>query len=241
LAAEALIDLPRRGIKVVLASARPPRSVRHIFEHLKLDTWQINYNGALIWDEPRRRVVNHVPLDFRTVRRIIDEARTRFPQVLITCEILDRWFTDRFDQSYTTATGRMFKPDVVAPLDGFCNQPITKLMLLGPPEIVLQLEEGLTERWNVAAVRADADLIQIVNVDVSKGTALQIVAHEYGVAMSEVMAIGDAANDVSMLAAAGVGIAMGNADERVKAVADWIAPSNEDRGVHAALMRYGLA
>ena len=48
----ALVGLPERGVKVVIASARPPRSVRHIYAALKLDTWQINYNGALIWDEP---------------------------------------------------------------------------------------------------------------------------------------------------------------------------------------------
>ena len=47
--AGALACLPSRGVKVVLASARPPRSVRHVYHSLKLDTLQINYNGAMIW------------------------------------------------------------------------------------------------------------------------------------------------------------------------------------------------
>src|SRR5215211_5391122 len=47
------------GIKVVLATARPPRSVRTYYEALNLDTPTINYNGALIWDEPRRKAVEH--------------------------------------------------------------------------------------------------------------------------------------------------------------------------------------
>src|ERR1035437_7139142 len=51
------------GIKVVLATARPPRSVRGYWEALKLDTPTVNYNGALIWDERQRRVIEHVPLD----------------------------------------------------------------------------------------------------------------------------------------------------------------------------------
>ena len=54
------------------------------------------------------------------------------------------------------------------------------------------------------------------------------------------MAIGDAPNDVGMLQLAGVAIAMDNAHGIVKAEADWIAPSNDDHGVHAALVRYGL-
>ena len=53
--------------------------------------------------------------------------------------------------------------------------------------------------------------------------------------MEQVMAIGDAPNDVAMLQTAGVAVAMDNAHARVKQVADWVAPSNNDHGVHAAL------
>src|SRR5690348_9246349 len=60
--AGALACLPERDVKVVIASARPPRSVRHIYQSLGLDTLQINYNGALIWDEPNQRAIFHRPL-----------------------------------------------------------------------------------------------------------------------------------------------------------------------------------
>src|SRR5688572_10336068 len=115
--ADALKCLPSRGVRVVIASARPPRSVRHIHAHLGLDTWQINYNGAMIWDEPGRRVLYHRPMKCSLVRRVIDHARDMFDDVLVGCEVLDRWFTDRFDQAYTTETGRLFRPDGIAPLD----------------------------------------------------------------------------------------------------------------------------
>jgi hydroxymethylpyrimidine pyrophosphatase-like HAD family hydrolase len=75
---------------------------------------------------------------------------------------------------------------------------------------------------------------------VSKAVALRAVAKHYNVPMGQVMAIGDAPNDVGMLQLAGVGVAMANAHKVVKNVADWIAPSNNDHGVHAALVRYGL-
>jgi 3-deoxy-D-manno-octulosonate 8-phosphate phosphatase KdsC-like HAD superfamily phosphatase len=71
-------------------------------------------------------------------------------------------------------------------------------------------------------------------------TALQKVATWYEVPMEQVLAIGDAPNDVGMLQAAGVSVAMDNAHQLVKDVADWVAPSNNDHGVHAALARYGL-
>ena len=126
--------MPGRGVKVVLASARPPRSVRAFYQALGLDTLQINYNGALIWDEPERRVVFHRPLAGALVREMIDVAREMHDRVLVTCEILDQWYTDRYDLSFTTETGRLFKPDVVAPLESFCDREITKLLLLGEPQ-----------------------------------------------------------------------------------------------------------
>jgi hypothetical protein len=240
-AASALIALPQRGVHVVIASARPPRSVRHIYQSLRLSTFQINYNGALIWDEPNRLVVQHVPLDCGLARQIIDDARAIFESVLVSCEILDRWHTDRIEQSHTTETGRMFQPDVIAPLDEICNQPITKLMLLGPAPMMLALESMLAGWQGITFVRSDPDLIQIMHPDASKAAALRTVAAHYGVPMEQVMAIGDAANDIPMLQAAGVAIAMDNASDDAKAAAHWIAPSNEDHGVHAALEKYGLA
>lgn len=239
---KALHGLAQRGVKLILASARPPRSVRHIYAQLQLDTWQINYNGALIWDEPARKVIFHRPIPGDLVQQIIHTAREIHPRILITCEILDRWYTDRFDQSYTTETGRLFKPDVIAPISSFCNQPITKLMFLGSSTIIPALDTKLARLFkpHVSLVRTDDELLQIMDRKVSKAVALEMVAGHYGVPLTNVMAIGDAPNDVGMLQLAGIGIAMHNAHPLAKQVASWIAPSNNDHGVHAALRRYNL-
>jgi 5-amino-6-(5-phospho-D-ribitylamino)uracil phosphatase len=228
-------------VRVVIASARPPRSVRHVYRELGLDTLQINYNGALVWDEPSRKAVFHRPMEPAVVRRVIDLARGRFPQVLVSCEILDRWCTDRFDDTYTTETGRLFKPDLVAPVDEFCAGPITKLMLLAEPAVVSELEPLVRAMpLGITVIRSDPDLIQVMDASASKGLALRLVCDHYEVPMEQTMAIGDALNDVPMLEAAGVGVAMDNAHPHVKLAADWVAPSNNDHGVCAALKRFGL-
>ena len=238
---EAFKCLPDRDVKVVIASARPPRSVRHIYTQLGLQTLQINYNGALIWDEPRQKVAYHQPMDCELVRSIVDLARDMFDEVSVSCEILDKWYTDRDEQPYQTQTGLIFRPDLVAPLDAFCNQPITKLLLLGAPMIVSRLEPLLMDGFpDVSIVRSDGELIQIMDRRASKGNALRMVAAHYGVRMSEVMAIGDEVNDVSMLKVVGAAVAMDNAHPSVKSIAHWVAPSNNDHGVHAALRRFGL-
>src|SRR5207244_3165865 len=155
--AAALRGLPARGVKVVIASARPPRSVRHIYRLLGLDTWQVNYNGALIWDEPGQAAIFHRPLAAGIARSIIDDARLLHEDVQVTCEILDKWYTDRFDPSHTTETGRLFKPDVIAPLETFCGGQVTKLLLLGDPWMMTALESAIAQAHqdHVSVVRTD--------------------------------------------------------------------------------------
>lgn len=237
----ALCGLPERGVKVVIASARPPRSVRHIYHSLKLDTWQINYNGALIWDEPQGRVVFHLPMPGEVARRIIEYARNQFPDVLVSCEVQDRWLTDRHEQKHTTETGRLFRPDKIAAVAEICDEPVTKLLLLGPPEMMSHLAPVIADlNPDVGVVQSDPDLIQIMAAGANKAAALRRVADHYQVPLANVLALGDAANDIPMLEAAGIGVAMDNAHPDVKRIADWVAPSNNDHGVHAALYRYGL-
>jgi hypothetical protein len=155
---------------------------------------------------------------------------------------MDRWHTDRADNSFTTETGKMFKPDVIAPYETFCNQPVTKVMLLGDPKILLKLEPMLLEKFSekVTIVQTDDHLLQLMDKRVSKALALKKTAEHYHIPIKQIMAIGDAPNDVGMLQLAGVAVAMDNAHAVVKEVAHWIAPSNDDHGVHAALVRYGL-
>jgi len=241
--ARAIRALPARGVRAMIASARPPRSVRAIYTSLGLDTWQVNYNGALIWDEPGRRVVRHLPMEGGAVLEIIRDARALHPQTLVSCEIYDRWCTDRFDRAHTTETGKTFRPDVIAPVESFCTGEITKLLLLGDPAIVDDLMAQLGPRWvgTVTLIRSDPDLIQIMDRRASKAEALAFVARGCGVPMTDVLALGDALNDLEMLREAGHSAAVANAHPDVKAVADWVAPSNDAQGVLAALRHWDLA
>lgn len=239
--ASALRCLPSRGVRVVIASARPPRSVRHVYRGLGLDTWQINYNGAMIWDEPAARVVMHAPLEPEAARRVAEHARGLFPEIAVSVEVRDRWMTDRVEQTFLTETSRLFAPDAVAPVSEMCREPVTKLLLLGVPGVISRLAAVLAESHpDVAVLHSDPDLIQVMHRGASKATALAAVAEHYDVPLARVMAIGDAPNDVPMFRAAGVAVAMDNASAEVKRAAHWTAPSNNDHGVHAALARYGL-
>ena len=76
--------------------------------------------------------------------------------------------------------------------------------------------------------------------EATKSSALAFLGKRLGIHAAEMMAIGDGANDLDMIKYAGVGVAMGNADERLKAVADYITTSNVEEGVAKAIERFVL-
>ena len=123
---------------MVLASA-PPRSVLPFYRQLDLDTPMINYNGALVYDPPSRNVLLHRPIPLATARSLVMLARLKYPAVLVSAEILDRWFTDRFDPSYQTETAKPQDPDVIGPVDSWLDAPVTKLLLLGQPQGLMKV------------------------------------------------------------------------------------------------------
>lgn len=222
-----------RGVRVVLASARPPRSVMPFHVELDLDTPMINYNGALVYDPSDERVVMHRPLSLRTAREIVRLARARYPQVLVSAEILDRWYTDRLDQDYATETAKQHAPDMIAPIDLWLTEAVTKLLLLGDPRRLSKIAQAIQERFahQVAMVQTEDFLLQIMHATVSKALALRTVAAELAVPRERVMAIGDNANDVGMLQWAGVGVAVANAAAPALAVANLVTADHDDDGV----------
>lgn len=240
--ARAIEKVLAKGVKVVLASARPPRSVCEIHNRLKLDTLQVNYNGALIYDTLKRRNVHHQPLVPALAQKIIKAARKADPKVVVSMEILDKWYTDHMDESLPTETSRHFAPDFVGPLEAFWHVPLTKLMLLAPPERMVKIQKVVSSKFQgqISLAISDQHLLQVIDRGVDKAAALQRVAEHYNIPASRVMAIGDAPNDVGMLKWAGLGVAMGNAWDVTRKAADVVVPTNDEDGVAYALKRYIL-
>ena len=79
--------------------------------------------------------------------------------------------------------------------------------------------------------------LEIIPGSVNKGAGLRTVCETVGIDLSQAIAFGDSENDAPMLRVAGVGIAMGNADDSVKRVADMVTASNNDNGIAAALKK----
>lgn len=227
------------GVRIVLASARPPRSVTPFYTLLGLDTPMINYNGALVQYPGTGRIVLHRPMQAKIARTIAALAREVYPESAISGEVLDKWYTDRVENAWLTETARLCHPDVVAPLARWINQPMTKLLLLGEPNRLEQVHRAITERLpeQVALVQTEDHLLQVMHRAVSKAAGLRAAAAEMRIGRRQVMAIGDNANDAGMLRWAGIGVAMGNAAPEAIDAADYLTDHHDADGVATAVRK----
>jgi Cof subfamily protein (haloacid dehalogenase superfamily) len=106
------------------------------------------------------------------------------------------------------------------------------------PSAISAWRAALADRLQV--VRSHPRFIEITPLDVTKGRALAWLADTWQIPSSQVIAVGDAENDLSMIEWAGLGVAMGQAAAHVRAAADWVAPSVDEDGVAAVVARFIL-
>lgn len=241
--AVAITEAIRRGVNVVIATARPPRSSREVHKKFGLKTPLINYNGALIHDPRQNRDLQHKPLSPEVARGIVDIARELEPGIIVDIEVLDKAYTDQEDPAFRTETGKRFKPDYVGPLDEVLSHPVTKVMLLAEMYQLEPIRKAILKRFSgrVGMMLSDGHIMQAVNPAVNKAYALAWIAGRYGVSADRVCAIGDAPNDAAMLRWAGLGLATANAFGTAIDHADIVLEhTNDEWAVGRAIEKYVL-
>jgi len=240
----ALRAAEERGVRVFLATARPPRSARPFVEALRLDEPVIYYNGALVAHPKSHATLHHHPIDPEDVKRLVRAFRKEDPKVAISFEVMDRWLTDRPGDGFLTETGAQFMPDEVGDLESFLHQPITKVLASWPrgsvdrlADIVQALFAGRLQAWPTDG----ALLLQIMRRGVGKEVALLELLSDVGLTPRDLLAVGDDMNDAGMLNLAMRAVAMGNAPEPLKRLADDVTTSNAERGVARTVEKYILS
>lgn len=236
----ALADAMRiGGARIVLASARPPRSTLGFYRQLALDTPLICCNGALVQVPATGQTLIHRPIAAKFAMQAVQLARRVYPKMIVSAEIVDQWFTTQFNEAYLDSPEFSSRPDVVAPVETWLNRPVTKLLLVGRQdkltEVGILLRQELSSELVVA--QTEEHLLQVIHKLASKAICLRSVAMQLGIDRGEVMAIGDNANDCGMLQWAATGVAMANASPRTLEAADYVTDSNDNDGVANAVRR----
>ena len=129
---------------------------------------------------------------------------------------------------------------VVPSLEPFCEMAVEKCNLPYIPPQLREKAEEILKTIPVSAVWSSSTSMEITHPEAKKGTALEALCSLLDIPPKNTLALGDSGNDESMLKAAGLGIAMGNAPDFIKAVADEVTERSDRDGAAIAIERFAL-
>lgn len=250
---EALLAAQGEGVKLILSSGRPIQGLRALAAELSLDSNDgllVAFNGAHVVDAQTDEVLYDQPLPASVLRELIVHLRdfdvipwvtegdhlclqrgcrheiiyrgAPFDAVDYECRICDLGWTEVDD------------------LREVCTRPQDKLLVASEPEYLQEHWREMYEPFkdSLSGMFTADFYYEFMAPGISKGNALAGALSKLGIDASEVIAFGDAENDISMLSWAGTGVAMGNATAAVKAIADYVTLSNNDDGIAVALAEF---
>lgn len=242
---QALKAAIEQGVKVVLATGKTRHSGNDIIQRLNLSTPGIYLQGISV-HYPDNSVKHQQQLDAKVLRRVITFAEDRgFEVVAYSGTRILAARKNPASQDLHTKYHEP-EPEIVGSLHNLIGTTtINKLLIikLGDPRKITALRWQLSKQLDskeARLVQALPDMLEILPPNASKGAALKTLLREMDIKPEEVLAIGDAENDLEMIQMAGIGVAVGNAVDKLKGVADYVVASNDEDGVAEAVERFVL-
>jgi Cof subfamily protein (haloacid dehalogenase superfamily) len=243
--AAAIQKAQAQGIQIMLATGKTRYSGEDIIKRFNLTTHGIYLQGASVHLHDGGVHAN-TTLSPEVSRRIITFAEDRGFDVAAYSgqRILARVISPAAKELNEQYHEPM--PEAVGPLHNLLNgTPINKLLVIRPndPRKIRALRWQLSMQINPKEARmtqALPDMLEILPPNISKGGALKQLLKDLIIKPEEVMAIGDAENDLEMIQLVGIGVAVGNAVSKLKEAADYVVASNDEDGVAEAIERFAL-
>ena len=248
---EALEEAAAAGIALVPATGRIYRGIPEGLKSLPFIRYYILSNGAAVYDAAEDRLLYRGDVPLELALRCYDYLDTL--PVLYDCYQNERGWMSR---SMLEAAPPYFvkEPHILELLYGLRvpvddlketlrqrGEPLQKMQCFFLPEDEAlrqrQMEEIPRRFPELVATTSVSNNVEINSVNAGKGKALSALCRALGFSAAEAVAFGDGSNDREMLLAAGLGVAMGNAMESVKAAADEVTASNDDCGVAKTIRR----
>jgi len=235
------------GLPVSLSTGRVVQACLGIISQLSLDSYHIFFDGALVSNPNHGKEIYIQPIDKKVVKQAVEFAHLN--GINLEFYSADHYFVER--ETWASDIRRDFyhtPPTVVDISKLWRKERIIKgvLTLLSLEEktraeiFYLQFKDSLSFSWTKTPAYPEVDFINVLAPRVSKGEALRALASHLGISLTEIMAIGDGPNDISLLDSAGLAIAMGDAPDEVKAVADYVTLDVDHSGVAAAVNKFLL-
>lgn len=234
-----LAELMAAGVRVGFATGRMPRSVAQFTAMVKVTGPLIVFNGAMVWDLDLGRPVYSRTL---ALADAIAAARIALAEgVHVNCYMPDEILIDHESEtSRHSAIKDGIQQHVVGDLPGYLQargEGPVKLLLIDEVGDITRLAAPIREALGSGCmlVQSEPAYLEVLPPGVSKGDALVHIEEVYGIAPAEIIAFGDERNDLELVERCGLGVAMANAHEALKAVADVVIGHHDSDAIYEFL------
>ncbi|MCJ8008170.1 Cof-type HAD-IIB family hydrolase [Lederbergia wuyishanensis] len=229
---DAIKSLKSKGIKVVAATGRPLSMCKEI-EEMGIDTF-ITANGAYV--KHKQRVIHKITMDKRIVQEVVEFSQVENHAL--------SYYNEQFSmngviyEEVLLALKETLSLDIYPTINPhICNEDVYLMCLFATDDA---LAKYIHKFPHLTFKRWHPYVLNVLQEEVSKSLAISKVLSYFGIDKSEAIAFGDGENDIDMLELVGLGIAMGNGNEKLKKVADFITKTSGEDGIEFALKKYEI-
>ena len=239
-----------KGVKIAICTSKIFTFAEYLSELLGVKSPVIASNGAYIMEKDRNEVVYNATIGVEKCKKLLAVFRQYdicphfyTKDIVFTEDIIlsTRFFKEANEK---LSDDKQVKVKFVKDWDKVFRKyesEIFKAIALDKDiEKIKKAKIALKETNEFEVVSSRIDNFEVTNKGVSKGNAVKILVDYYGIESEQVICIGDSENDLSMIEFAGLGIAMGNAYESVKEIAQYVTDTNNCDGVAKAIEKFVL-
>jgi Cof subfamily protein (haloacid dehalogenase superfamily) len=236
--AKTIKAVKNRGVKIVIASARPFYRLKRYLEQLDIlssDQYSIAFNGGLVINNLGDDILFSKNFTHDQVLELINISHNFNTKVILYAQngIYSNIDEERYQRNNPEAN---FEVIDFNKLD-YTENKIFKVVFLSSNDDTIQIRSRLSKDiYNKYEVSSSVpEYIEFVSKGITKSHSLELIANKFGIKPEEIIAFGDQENDLAMLNYAGYSVAMGNATENVKEKVNYITSSNNEDGIASAI------
>lgn len=238
-----LLKAQEMGVYVVLASGRPTSAMLAYAKELQCDvnnSYMISFNGSTITDLKEDKVLFEHSLTKEQIHSIYDFSQENNTHVItyLDGKIISETQSEYIDIE-STITG--LEHIIVPSFKDAVTTSAVKCLLLEEPSYLKTVEPILkTAMPDLSVCMSKPFFLEAAPNGVDKGAAVHILAQKLNIHQSEIIAVGNAGNDLSMVQYAGLGVWVDNVDAELREFGDIVVASNNDHGVAEVVQRFIL-
>ncbi|MFV8342397.1 Cof-type HAD-IIB family hydrolase [Flavobacterium sp. XS2P39] len=238
---EMLSKAQELGIYVILASGRPTPAMTSYAKELQLDnSYMISYNGAVITDLKEGKVIFEQTLTQEQIHDLYDYSLKSKTHIIT---YLDGKIVSETDSEYIEIEKNItgLEHNKVLSFKDEVKSSAVKCILLEEPSYLKQVEEDLKIAMpHLSVSMSKPFFLEVAQNGIDKGASIKILAEKLNILQSEIIAVGNAGNDLTMIEYAGLGVWVDNVTPELRDKGDVIVASNNNHGVAEVVRRFIL-